>query len=257
MERTMPERLTAEFVGTFTLIFIGVGSIVAMTTFRAMPIGIIGVAIAHGLAIGTMVTAVGHVSGGHFNPAVTIGAWITQKIKSSHALAYIITQLAGAGAGALLLRASLPKEILEQSTYGVPTVVHPGLSNGQGVLIEFILTFFLVWVIFASAIDPEGAFNKIAGLAIGFVITMDILMGGFFTGAAMNPARHFGPALLSGHWTDWWVYWVGPVAGAIVAAALYDGLIIRRPGSAAAEEAPHGVGAHGEDAGRGGEEPTV
>jgi aquaporin TIP len=246
MERSMPERLTAEFVGTFTLIFIGAGSIVAATTFGVGSVGIIGIAIAHGLAIGTMVSAVGHVSGGHFNPAVTIGAWITQKIKSSHALAYIITQLAGGSLGALLLRASLPKRVVEQAQYGVPAVVQ-GLSNGQAVLIEFILTFFLVWVIFATAIDPEGAFNKVAGLAIGFVITMDILMGGFFTGAAMNPARHFGPALLSGKWNGWWVYWVGPVAGAIVAAALYDGLIIKRPGSAAAEEAPHGVGAHGED----------
>src|SRR5437870_3815684 len=106
MERTMPERLTAEFVGTFTLIFIGAGSIVAMTTFGVGSVGIIGIAIAHGLAIGTMVSAVGHVSGGHFNPAVTIGAWITQKIKSSHAFAYIITQLAGASAGALVLRLS-------------------------------------------------------------------------------------------------------------------------------------------------------
>jgi MIP family channel proteins len=246
MERSMPERLTAEFVGTFTLIFIGAGSIIHANTFGLGTVGVIGVALAHGLAIGTMVTAVGHVSGGHFNPAITIGAWITQKIKSAHAVAYIITQLAGASLGALILRASLPKLVLTQSKYGVPEV-RTGISNGQAVLIEFVLTFFLVWVVFATAIDPEGAFNKVAGLAIGFVITMDILMGGFFTGAAMNPARHFGPALLGGGWASWWVYWVGPIAGAIVAAALYDGLIIKRPGSAAAEEAPHGVGAHGND----------
>jgi len=246
MERTMAERLTAEFVGTFTLIFIGAGSIIAMQTFGVGAVGIIGIAIAHGLAIGTMVTAVGHVSGAHFNPAITIGAWITQKIKSSAAVAYIVTQLAGGTAGALMLRASLPKRVVETAAYGVPAVI-TGLSNGQAVLIEFILTFFLVWVVFASAIDPEGAFNKVAGLAIGFVITMDILMGGFFTGAAMNPARHFGPALVGGKWNGWWVYWVGPVAGAIVAAALYDGLIIKRPGSVAADEVPHGVGAHGED----------
>lgn len=246
MERTMAERLVAEFVGTFTLIFIGAGSIIAATTFGVGSVGIIGIAIAHGLAIGTMVTAVGHVSGAHFNPAVTIGAWITQKIKTKDAIGYIFIQLVAGTAGALLLRACLPKRVVEQAAYGVPAVVQ-GLSNGQAVLIEFILTFFLVWVIFATAVDPEGAFNKVAGLAIGFVFIMDILMGGFFTGAAMNPARHFGPALMAGKWSGWWVYWVGPVAGGIVAAALYDGLIIKRPGSAALEEAPHGVGAHGED----------
>jgi aquaporin TIP len=251
MERTMPERLTAEFVGTFALIYIGAGSITLANTFGLGTVGIIGIAIAHGLAIGTMVTAVGHVSGGHFNPAVTIGAWVTQKIKSAHASAYILTQLAGASFGALMLRASLPKLVVKASKYGVPEVRQPGLSNGQGVLIEFVLTFFLVWVIFATAMDPEGAFNKVAGLAIGFVITMDILMGGYYTGAAMNPAREFGPALLGGGWKGWWVYWIGPIAGAIVAAALYDGLIIKRPGSVAEHETPHGVGAHGED------QPTV
>ena len=245
MERTMPERLTAEFVGALTLIYIGAGSIVAMTTFGVGSVGIIGIALAHGIAIAVMVSALGHVSGAHFNPAITIGAWITQKIRSSQALGYIVAQLAGAAGGALLLRLSLPKRVLEQATYGTPAVVK-GLSNGQAVLIEAILTFFLVWVVFATAIDPEGAFNKIAGLAIGLVLTMDILMGGFFTGAAMNPARHFGPAIVGSNWDGWWVYWVGPVAGAIVAASLYDGLIIKRPGSAAAEEAPHGVGAHGE-----------
>jgi len=246
MERTMTERLLAEFIGTLTLIFIGAGSIVAMTTFGVGSVGIIGIALAHGIAIAVMVSALGHVSGAHFNPAITIGAWITQKIKSAEAGAYIVAQLAGATAGAGLLRLSLPKLVLKQAAYGTPSVVK-GLSNGQAVLIEAILTFFLVWVVFATAIDPEGAFNKIAGLAIGLVITMDILMGGFFTGAAMNPARHFGPALFASSWTGWWIYWVGPVAGAIVAASLYDGLIIKRPGSAAKAEAPHGVGAHGEE----------
>jgi len=127
------------------------------------------------------------------------------------------------------------------------------ISNGQAVLIEAVLTFFLVWVIFATAVDPEGAFGKIAGLAIGFVILMDIMMGGAFTGAAMNPARSLGPALVSGTWKGWWVYWVGPVAGGIVAASLYDTLILRPRGTGGSAEAdavvpaPHGWGAHGED----------
>ena len=247
MERTMPERLVAEFVGTFTLIFIGAGSIVMLTTIGSRDSFFIGVALAHGVAIAVMVTAVGHVSGAHFNPAVTIGAWITQKIKSKDAVLYMVTQLLAATAGAGVLRLALPQAILKQAGYGTPAVVQ-GLSNGQAVLIESVLTFFLVWVIFATAIDPEGAFNKVAGLAIGLVLVMDILMGGFFTGAAMNPARHFGPALVGGAWGSWWVYWVGPIAGGIVAAALYDGLIIKRPGTVADHEQPHGIGAHGEDA---------
>jgi aquaporin Z len=247
MERTMTERLVAEFVGAFALVFIGAGSVVMSTTFGAdRTVALLVAAFAYGLAIAVMVSAVGHVSGAHFNPAVTIGAWITQKIKSSDALGYILAQLAGGTVGALLLRACLPSQVVKQAKYGVPEVVR-GLSNGQGVLIEAILTFFLVWVIFATAIDPDGAFGKIAGLAIGFTITMGILMGGNFTGAAMNPARHFGPAAIGGFWDNWWVYWVGPIAGAIVAAAAYDGLIIRRPGSVAAEEAAHGFGAHGEE----------
>ncbi|MFY9587846.1 MAG: MIP/aquaporin family protein [Actinomycetota bacterium] len=246
MERTMTERLAAEFVGAFALVFIGAGAVVMFTTFGLLPAGIVGVAFAFGLAIAVMVSAVGHVSGAHFNPAVTIGAWITQKIKSTDALGYIVAQLAGGAVGALLLRACLPAAVVKQAKYGVPEVVR-GLSNGQGVLIEAILTFFLVWVIFATAIDPDGSFGKIAGLAIGLTVTMGVLMGGLFTGAAMNPARHFGPAIVGGNWDNWWVYWVGPIAGAIVAAAAYDGLIIRRPGSVAAEEAAHGFGAHGEE----------
>lgn len=250
MERTMTQKLLAEFVGTFTLIFIGVGSILAAGV-SPQGTGLVTVAIAHGLAIATMVTALGHVSGAHFNPAVTIAAWVTQKIKSSDAFGYIVAQLAGGAAGAALLRGALPESLWRSAKLGTPAVGQ-FISNGQGVLIEAVLTFFLVWVVFATAIDPEGAFGKIAGLAIGFVILMDIMMGGPFTGAAMNPARSFGPALVSGSWTGWWVYWIGPVAGGIVAASLYDAVILRTRGTGGSATegeipAPHGWGAHGED----------
>ena len=257
MERTMAEKLTAEFVGAFALIFVGAGSIVTEATGRS---NIVGVALAHGLVIAVMVSAVGHVSGAHFNPAVTISAWITQKIKASDAIGYIFAQLAGGAAGALMLKFALGDRIVDALRYGVPAVASESslnISNGQAVLIEAILTFFLVWVIFATAIDPEGSFNKIAGLAIGFTITLDILFGGPFTGAAMNPARHFGPALLGGLWDDWWVYWVGPIAGGIVAAVVYDSLIIRRPGSAADHEIAHGTGAHGDETARVTETPEA
>ena len=243
MERTMNQKLLAEFVGTFALIFIGAGAII-----QTAGTNLVAIAFAHGLAIAVMVSAVGHVSGGHFNPAVTIGAWVTQKIDSMNASAYIVAQLAGGAAAAALLRAAMPAAIWKGNgiNLGVPAVASQ-ISTGQAVLIEAILTFFLVWVIFATAIDPEGAFGKIAGLAIGLTITMDIFMGGAFTGAAMNPARWFGPAIVGGFYKNWWVWIVGPIAGGIIAASLYDSVILRPRGGGAAEESPHGWGAHGED----------
>jgi aquaporin TIP len=152
-------RLTAEFVGTFALIFIGAGSIVAFAT-GIEGSGLLTIALAHGLAIGVMVSAVGHVSGGHFNPAVTIGAWVTQKIPLVDAAAYIGAQLAGGIAGALLLRVGTPADVWRTVELGTPQTA--GVNAGQAVLIEAVLTFFLVWVIFATAVDPEGAFGKVA-----------------------------------------------------------------------------------------------
>src|SRR5439155_864616 len=134
----------------------------------------------------------------------------------------ILTQLAGAAAGAGLLRLAIPESIWSKTFLGLPTINHAnGITNGKGVLIEAILTFFLVFTVFATAIDERGAWKAIAGFAIGLVLTFDILMGGPFTGAAMNPARWFGPALVGGKWTDFWVYIAGPLTGAIIAAALY------------------------------------
>lgn len=247
MERSMAQRLTAEFVGALALVFIGAGSIVAST---ATGINLLlGVAIAYGLAIATMVTAMGHISGAHFNPAVTAGAWVAQKISAMDALLYMLAQLVGAVAGAALLRFALPEALWKASNIGIPTL-GGNISSGQAILIEAILTFFLVWVVFATAIDPEGAFGKIAGLAIGLTITADILVGGPFTGAAMNPARWFGPALMTGQWSNALVWIIGPIAGGVIAASLYD-MVLLRPrgtgGSAEPGEAPHAWGAHGAD----------
>ncbi|MGH2740800.1 MAG: MIP family channel protein [Actinomycetota bacterium] len=219
MARQLIRKLLAEFVGALTLIFIGAGSQVAVST-GVVGAGLVTIALAHGLAIATMVSAVGHVSGGHFNPAVTIGALVTGKIDPRDAAAYVVSQLTGAATGAALLAWSVPESIWRKISLGTPAVSR--VTDAQAVLIEAVLTFFLVWVVFATAIDEEGAFGKVAGLAIGFVITMDVLAGGPFTGAAMNPARAFGPALLSGFWVGHWVYWVGPIAGGVVAAGLYQ-----------------------------------
>ena len=222
MEYSPGQRALAEFVGAFTLVFIAAGAILVN------PQALLAVALAYGLAVATMVSAVGHVSGGHFNPAVTIAALITQKIDALSAGIYVVAQLAGAAGAALMLRLATPPELWRVNELGVPNVPAE-LALGQAVLIEAVLTFFLVWVIFGTGIDPLGPFDKIAGLGIGFVVVMDVLMGGPFTGAAMNPARAFGPALAGGFWkASWWVYWVGPIAGAVIAAVTYDALILRR-----------------------------
>jgi aquaporin TIP len=209
----------AEFVGTFTLIFVGMGSIAFIQSNL-----LVGVALAHGLAIAVMASAVGHISGGHFNPAVTLGFLVTRRIVPSLAALYWLAQLAGATLAALALRGLFPSEA--NLDVGVP-VVNPTINAGQGVAIEAILTFFLVWVIFATAADPGGAFKSIAGLAIGLTITIDILAAGPLTGAAMNPARSLGPEIVFNIWDDWWVYLVGPSLGAVVAALAYDWLYLR------------------------------
>ena len=208
----------AEFVGAFTLIFVGVGSIV----FGSQN-GQLGIALAHGLTIAVMASAVGHISGAHFNPAVTFGFLLTRRIAPSLAAVYCVAQLAGATLAAVALRLTFPDEANLDS--GVP-VVSATIGNGSAIVLEAIATFFLVWVIFASAADPGGTFKSIAGLAIGLTITIDILAIGPLTGAAMNPARALGPELVFNVWSDFWVYLVGPVLGAAAAAIAYDRLYL-------------------------------
>ena len=210
----------AEFVGTFALVFVGVGSIL-FSGGQLLPI-----ALAHGLVIAVMASAVGHISGGHFNPAVTFGFVVTRRMELPFAAVYWVTQLLAATVGALALRVILPDAASLDN--GVP-VVNEAIGLGPAVLTEAILTFFLVWVVFATAADPGGAFKSIAGLAIGLTITFDILAGGPLTGAAMNPARALGPGLVQSLWSDWWVYWVGPLAGGGLAALLYEFLYLRGP----------------------------
>jgi len=230
----------AEFVGTFTLVFVGAGSILTLGKVLAPAINgpqaqdylggltLVGVALAHGLAIAVMVSAVGHISGGHFNPAVTLGFFVTRRIAPSLAVVYWSMQFAAATAGAALLRWLYAPEARRLTHLGTPAL-GSGVDHWQGLVIELVLTFFLVWVVFATAADPGGSFKSIAGLAIGLTITLDILMGGPLTGAAVNPARAFGPELLSRTWSNAWVWYAGPFAGGALAALAYDFLYLRPP----------------------------
>lgn len=227
---SLPQKLAAEFIGTFTLIFVGAGSICADKFLAAAgqsgP-GLLGVAVAHGLAVAIMVSAIGHISGGHINPAVTIGVWVARRMTTFDALVYWIAQLAGAVAAAYLLAAVVPEETWRAAVLGTPTLA-PELTRVTGMTIEGVLTFFLVFVVFATAVDERGAFGKIAGFAIGLTITMDILVGGAWTGASLNPARSFGPALVARYWANHGVYWVGPLAGGVLAGWLYNTLFLRK-----------------------------
>jgi aquaporin Z len=213
-------RTTAEFIGTFALIFVGAGAVpFARTTTD--------IALANGLVIAVMVSAFGLISGGFFNPAVTLGFVVTRRIATPLAVAYWVAQFAGAALAALLLKWVLPKAAADGTHLGVPALA--SISAGKGVAVEAVLTFFLVWVIFATAVDPRGTFKQIAGLAIGLTIVFDALLGIGLTGGAMNPARAFGPQLVANHWANGWVWYVGPLAGAAVAALLYEGLYLGPP----------------------------
>jgi MIP family channel proteins len=208
-----------EFIGTFALIFMGAGSIIVTGGND-----LVAIAFAHGLAIGLMVAAGGHISGGAFNPAVTLGLVLGRKLPPLKGAMYVAVQLLGATVAALFLYILLPTSARDPVHLGTP-LLSGMITKGQGVGIEIVLTFFLMFVIYGVAIDKRGP-AAIAGLAIGLAITMDIFAMGPVTGAAMNPARSFGPALVDGTWTDAWVYWVGPLIGATLAALLYAYVLI-------------------------------
>jgi aquaporin Z len=213
----------AEFIGTFALIFFGAGSVILYLNGQ---LDLVGVALAHGLVIAVMVSQMAHLSGGVFYPAIQVALWVTGKMPSSRTLIYLGAQLLGGIAGALLLKFLVPAQTFDAAFGGTPTL-GDGISSGKGILLEATGTFFLVWAVFATMIDDRGPFPKTAGLTVGLTLTFGILAIGPWTGAAFNPARWLGPAFASGQWDDWFVWIVGPVAGAILAGVAYWGLFLR------------------------------
>jgi aquaporin Z len=211
----MGRSAVAEFVGTYALIFFGAGSIILTGGGD-----ILAIAFAHGLTIAIMVSMMAHISGGIFNPAIQISLALTGKMPWARSVVHIAVQLLGAVAASLTLKYFWTQDAYDLVSGGIPAVA-PGLAAGKAVVIEALTTFFLVWAVFATAVDERGPFAKLAGMTIGLTITLDILATGNLTGAAMNPARWFGPALVNTDWTNSWVYIVGPVAGGIIAGVLY------------------------------------
>ena len=220
---SLARRLVAEALGTFSFVFVGVAVVVVNGGFPTHGIGLLGVALAHAVALSVMVSATMMISGGHLNPAVTIGLLITRRVDPVSAGAYIVTQLAAASAGAYVAKLLLPAAAVRAALLGVP-VIASSVTLGQAIGIEMILTFFLMSAVFGTAVSPDSP--RVAGFGIGLVLLFDILVGGPLTGAAMNPARAFGPALISGQWLGHVAYWIGPILGAVLAALLWQFVLL-------------------------------
>jgi len=229
----------AEALGAFMLSFIGAGAICLNTWQGHGGAGLLGIAIAHGLALSIAVSATMNVSGGHVNPAVTVAMLATGRIGAGNAIAYIVSQLVGATiAGALIAAIFSGLKVGDQSVMvaaklGTPTFDPAVISTGTAILIEVLLTFLLIFAIFGTAVDPRAP--KIGGFGIGLTIAADILVGGPLTGASMNPSRTFGPGLVAAvrgalpeFGSQQVVYWVGPIVGAVLAALIYHHLILEK-----------------------------
>jgi MIP family channel proteins len=213
--------MLAEFVGTFALIFVGVGAC------KTVGNDALAVALAHGLTIAAFVSATMHISGGQLNPAVTFGLVCGGHMTIPEAARYWLAQLLGAVAAALICLAIFNRDVMVNGTpqlNGTPGLGF-NLTPAQGILVEAVLTFFLVFVVHGTGVDERG--RRIAGLAIGATITLDILFGGPLTGAAMNPARVFGPAVAANFWKDHYVYWIGPLVGGGLGGVVYRAFIER------------------------------
>jgi MIP family channel proteins len=206
-------RYAAEFIGTFALVFAGPGAAV-INTYSNGGVTSLGVALSFGLVVGAMIYAVGHISGAHINPAVTLAFTATRHFPLRDVPGDVIAQFGGAIAASLLTRALYGNVAHLGSTV-------PNYGVLQALVLEIAITFFLMFVVMAVATDVR-AVGQAAALAIGGYIGLAVIFAGPISGASMNPARSFGPALVSGTWTSWWVYWVGPICGALLGALAYQ-----------------------------------
>src|SRR3979411_368223 len=226
MSNRITAKLLAEFIGTFSFVFIGAGTAAVVGDGVGLP-GIAAIALAHGFTIMAFAFAYGSVSGGHMNPAVRVGVRAGGAMSAGEAIGYIVSQLIGGVAGALLLRTVLGgaatglrlPALQHQHALGATSLT---ITPEAGFMIEAVLAFFLVTVVLSTAV--AGRAGNLAPLAIGMTLTFNILMGGALTGAAFNPARALGPMVATGKFDDAWLYLAAPIVGAIIAAILHTGL---------------------------------
>jgi aquaporin Z len=215
----------AELLGTFFLTFAGAGSILQSAAMGESGYGLLGIAIAHGLVLSVVVSATAGISGGHINPAITIGLFLGGKVPPRLVPLYLIAQCLGSFLGALALRVIFAPAIIAAVALGTP-VPAAGVSFNIVVFVELILTFFLALAVWGTAVDPRSP--RIGGFGIGLAVLVGILVGGPITGAAMNPARVLGPALAGGGWSAHAAYWIGPIVGAAAASLLYRRLLLEK-----------------------------
>jgi len=215
--------LVAEFLGTFGFVFISVGAITAdqMLSGRLGPLALV---LASGIALAAMMSATAAISGGHLNPALTFGLFLARKIDRSTAISFIISQCLGALVAMMILQLTMPTVSLAAVWFGTPKL-GVNISVIQGLFAEFVLTFLLMFVFYGTMIDQRAP--KVGGLFVGLVFAVGLLVAGPISGGAFNPARHFGPAIISGIMDNFWIYWIGPAAGAALAALVYN-LILER-----------------------------
>ena len=222
------QKLTAEFLGTFALIFFGAAAVcVDWYPHASNAVGLLGIALVYGLTMAIMVSALSHISGGHFNPAITIGFWVTKRLNTVDTIAYWVVQLAGGTAAAFLLKAIVPDDTWHAVALGTPMIAHD-FTRLSAMILEAVTTFFLVLTVFATSVDERSSFRPVAGFSIGLSLALGSLIASPFTGGALNPARAFGPALASSHWQNHGIYWVGPLAGGFLAGFLYDSLFLKK-----------------------------
>lgn len=218
---SLPRRFVAEMIGTFALVFFGSASVIA-SGYPGTGVGLLGVAIAHAIALSVAVTATMHISGGHLNPAVTIGLLAVRRIDIRTAVTYIGAQLAAAALSAVALKAFFPAAVARVTNYGLPQL-SLNATLWQGIGLEAVMAFFLMSAIFGTIVALNAP--KIGGFGVGLTLLFTILGGGPITGAALNPARSFAPALASGEWMGHGIYWIGPIIGTVVAAFVWEFLL--------------------------------
>ena len=234
ISRLVRKHFIAEFIGTFALVFVGGGAIM-MAQHTGNTAGLLQIALAHGLILALMVSATMNVSGGHLNPALTTGLLVARRITPTVAGVHIVAQLLGALVAAWALKITMPTAVFA-ATQGGGQSIALDVTMGQAILLEAIATFFLMFVVYGTAVHVNAP--KIGGLAIGLTIGADILAIGPLTGASMNPARSFGPAVASGVYAGQLAYWVGPILGAVAAALLWEYGILRADVAAKKHEKP-------------------
>jgi MIP family channel proteins len=222
---TLGQRALVECIGVFFLTFIGAGAVIATSYAGVGGASLLVIALANGLALGIAVSFAMNISGGHINPAVTLTMLMNKMIKPRDAGVYVIAQLLGAVIAGALLVAAYPAAWGVAVNYGAPSL-GVSISVGQGILLEAIMTFILVFAVMGTTVDKRAP--KIAGFGVGLAVLIDVLAGGPLTGAAMNPARAIGPMIAAGFYANWYVYWIGPIAGALIAGAIYKYLVLKK-----------------------------